>query len=149
MFMAIMLYLPLMEGPGRELYGVVKAAASKRKIELYRTMPEFSERLHHPVCEIKVTVLLAADKSDLLKLTALGDFLKNMRIILILPDHEAETIAQGHLLRPRFMAWLDDNFAHVGTVLKKMLSLYDESVHRPPKHAVLKTLGNATKQAGF
>jgi hypothetical protein len=126
MFMALILYLPLTEGPGKRLHTIVKRAASKRNIELYQSIQELSERLHRPVLDVKVAVLLATDREILLEVTYLGNLLNMMRIILILPDHDPATIAKGHLLRPRFIAWLDDDFSQVETCLIKMLSLYDD-----------------------
>lgn len=128
MFMALMLYLPDAAEPGRQLYKIVRRAAEKRKVELYRSIGELSERPCRPVFDVNVVVLLAADREDLLEITSLGDLLKDMRIILVLPDHDRSTIAKGHLLRPRFMAWLDDDFAQVEIFLKKMISLYDHPV---------------------
>lgn len=129
--MALILYLPLTDGPGEELYKVVKRAAVKSKVELYRSIEEISKRLRRPVFHVKAAVLLAADREDLRAITSLGDLLllRDMRIILVLPDHDPETIAKGHLLRPRFMAWLDDDFTALGMILKKILSLHDDPLH--------------------
>jgi hypothetical protein len=131
--MAIILYLPLTEGPGKQIYAIVKRAASKRNVELYISIQDLSERLRQSVFDVNVIVLLAANRKDLLEITSLGDFLNGMRIILVLPDCDTETIAKGHLLRPRFIAWLGDDFAHVEMVLKKMLSIYDDPVNAMAK----------------
>jgi len=44
-----------------------------------------------------------------------------MRIILILPDEDNETITMGHTLFPRFSTYADSDFKDVAAVLKKMI----------------------------
>lgn len=131
--MSLILYLPLTEGPGNQLYDIVKKTASKRKIELCRSIQELSDRLKRPIFDVEVTILLATDREDLLVITSLGDFLNRMKIILVLPDLDMETIALGHLLRPRFITWQDDDFAQLGMFLKNLLSLNHEPVNGTTK----------------
>jgi len=130
MLMALILYLPVTDEPANQLYKIVKRAASKRKVELCRSIHELSERLSRPLFNFHISILFAADRKDLLAITSLGHFLSDMRIILVLPDHDPETIAKGHLLRPRFILWLDDDFTQMEIILKRMINLYDDPIHR-------------------
>ena len=134
----MILYLPQVKGPGKELYQTVKKASANRELERYRSVQELSERLHRPIFDVQVAVLWAGDRSELDELVSLGDFLTGMRIILVLPDREATTIAQAHLLRPRFIAWLDEDLSCVETFLRKLLILSDEPV-RPPVRKIIRT----------
>lgn len=138
--MALILYLPETGGPEEELYRMVTATAFPKKVERYKSIQELSERLHQPIFDIKVTVILAADQKELQAITSLSDFLNDMKIILVLPDREPTTIAKGHLLRPRFIAWLDDDFTHVEIFLKRMLSLYGDSFEEAAKKRSTKRL---------
>jgi hypothetical protein len=45
---------------------------------------------------------------------------RDVRIILVLPDTEEQTIAMAHRLRPRFLTYIDSNIAALGTVVSKM-----------------------------
>jgi len=50
-----------------------------------------------------------------------GDMLfQNIRIILLLPNKEPETVAMAHQLRPRFLAGRNSDLAEGPAVLKKM-----------------------------
>jgi len=49
------------------------------------------------------------------------DFLEDVRLILILADSSAETVARGHLLRPRFLTYTDHDMSEVSSVLGKMI----------------------------
>ena len=69
-----------------------------------------------------IAVILAESRDELLKIHDLIDWSWNLRIILILPDHERETISIGCKLHPRFTSYIDSNFNVVGAVLEKMFS---------------------------
>ncbi len=52
---------------------------------------------------------------------SMKDLIGDIRIILILPDTEGDTISLGHKLYPRFASYADGNFKDVAAVLEKML----------------------------
>ncbi len=80
-----------------------------------------------PSSNLKVAVLFCMTKADLQDVFSLCDLILDLKIILILPDDDEETMAKAHHLRPRYLSWLDDNFLDIGAVLKKMIRLYDVS----------------------
>jgi hypothetical protein len=43
-----------------------------------------------------------------------------MRIILVLPDRDDETVAMGHRLRPRMVSYNDGDYLDVAAVLIRM-----------------------------
>jgi hypothetical protein len=47
----------------------------------------------------------------------------NIKIVLILPDRNNETIVIGHKLRPRFLSYTDSDFIDVAVVLENMLKI--------------------------
>jgi len=115
---------------GKKLQGVIEELVPEEKIEVYRTEEGLSRRLREPTYDLSVAVLLAATNKDLLYLLANKELIWNLRVILILPDREEQTITKGHLLRPRFLTYADGNFLDVATVLGKMLqSRYPENRH--------------------
>lgn len=67
-----------------------------------------------------MTILLPADIEELMRIIALQNLFGDIPIILILPDRQKNTIALGHKLRPRFVAYADGDFSDVATVLLKM-----------------------------
>ena len=70
---------------------------------------------------LNIAVLEANSMDELKDLVSLHDLFLDIRIILILPDRERETISNAHKLRPRFLAYADSDFESVKVVLKKML----------------------------
>lgn len=73
--------------------------------------------------DIKVAVLFAATRQDLLDLKSIWELLQNIRTILILPDCEEETVAVAHTMRPRFISYGDHNLRGVAAVLEKMTGI--------------------------
>ncbi|NVM22502.1 MAG: hypothetical protein HWN68_12065 [Desulfobacterales bacterium] len=111
------------EAIGDQLQRVIESIETQaiNEVELHRTIDSLSRRLRRPTYDVAVAVLLAATKEDLLDMLSIRDLIRNLRIILVLPDTEDATIAQGHSLRPRFLTYADSNFAEVAGVLNKML----------------------------
>ncbi len=123
--MAIIFYLPGFDERGEELLRRTMAKLPQRKIETCRGFTDLRRRLLRPLSDLRVAVLLCLTKADLQDIFSLGDLLLDLKIILVLPDDDAETMAKAHHLRPRCLSWLDDDFLDIGIVLKKMIELYD------------------------
>ena len=100
-----------------EIESVVKAT----DIEIFRTAGDLNSRLRQFRCNLEVAVLMASSRKELQHLVSLQDLFGDIRIILILPDSDRDTISQGHKLYPRFLSYVDGNFADVAAVLAKML----------------------------
>ena len=60
-------------------------------------------------------------REDLVDLLSIRNLLDDLRVILLLPNREKETINKGHTLRPRFLTYADSNLLNVAAVLSKML----------------------------
>ncbi len=70
-------------------------------------------------------VLLATSKDAFSEILSISGLFHDVPIILVLPDREAETVAKGHTLYPRFMAYIDGDLTDVAAVLGKMLGSYN------------------------
>jgi len=120
--MSVLLYSTPEKGPGERLHAVIKTFVPKRKIELLGTIQSLSDRLREPKHGEDIAILLAANRDELEDLLSVSDFLSDLRVVLVLPDREDDTIAKGHTLRPRFMSYADSSFIDVAAVLSKMLA---------------------------
>jgi hypothetical protein len=121
--MKLLYYVKTMDGAGKKLHSVIQSLFHLLPIEILRTIESLNRRLRQPVNNFNIAVLLASSKEDLLDLPALRDLFWNLRIILIIPDRKSETVAMGHMLRPRFLSYADGDFNDVAAVLEKMLKL--------------------------
>lgn len=125
--MGLTLYLPKEKEFGFRLLETIKKAVPGHMIEICSSLGELSERLHQPVWDIGVAVLCASDSTELMELVYLGDLLGELRVVLVLPDNQPEILEKACSLRPRFIAAEEKDFKHLGSVLKRMMDLYDKA----------------------
>ena len=119
--MKMLLYLPHEDGVGTKLLGIIEGLAVNGKIEIYRSIDSFVQRLRKPTFDIDIFILMAANKKQLSDILLIKEKLRDIKIILILPDRESDTISRGHELYPRFVSYIDSDFKEVGAVLEKMI----------------------------
>jgi hypothetical protein len=70
---------------------------------------------------VPLVIFIAQDRLALRQLVSLKEFLWRIKIILVLPDDEEETIALAHRLKPRYLCYLEDDCSELGQVVNKML----------------------------
>ncbi len=119
--MNILLYEPVGEGNNKQFHRMIEGLDLECGMEIYRTIESLSQRLCQPGKNLTVAVLLATSKQELLEILSIKELLFNVRIILVLPDREEDTITKGHSLRPRFLTYADSNYGDIAAVLSKML----------------------------
>jgi hypothetical protein len=120
--MNILYYATETEGSGERLQRVIETLVPEETREVYRTIDSLSSRLCQPKdYYLTIAVLLAASRKDLADILSIHDLLCDIRIILILPDRENDTIAWGHSLQPRYLSYIDSDFTDVAAVLGKMM----------------------------
>jgi hypothetical protein len=67
-------------------------------------------------------LFIAASHDELDRLLSIRFLLRNIRIVLILPDRSEKTISMGHDLAPRFLGYVDDNISEVAAVVTNMIA---------------------------
>ncbi len=122
--MKLLLYVSESNKTGQHIRTIIQSHVPKRSTEIHRTVASISKRLKMRVGDVSVVILHTATKEEFCDVLSLGSLLESLRIILILPDRERETIAQGLKLRPRFISFTDTDYSDVSAVLGKMLMVY-------------------------
>jgi hypothetical protein len=118
--MGLIIYIPKEDESGRRLQEIVAGLVWQDTIEIYYTLTRLFFRLRHADGNEDVALLLASSRKDLEALVGARNLLSGLRIVLVLPDSEQNTIALGHLLRPRFVSTRDQGFSDLSLVLEKM-----------------------------
>ena len=106
-----------------QIIGLLKASAIENNTELYHTIRTLSQRLTRPIDGLAIMVLIAGDRKDLLNILAMQKLFGVIKIIIILPDREAESVKIGYKLQPRFLTYVNGDISEVHAVLRKMLEL--------------------------
>ena len=93
-------------------------------ITVYRTIDSLAYGLLRPDISYDgtIAVLLAHSKKELQSLLSIRDLIADVRVIMVLPDREDDTIKKGFLLYPRLVTYVDGDFVLVAAVLKKMIA---------------------------
>jgi hypothetical protein len=118
--MSLIVFIPKADEAGRRLHQMIGQLMWQDSIEIFSHFKQLYDRLGRPSGNEDIGLFCASTPQDLDDLVNCVHLFDNLRLILILPDRENQTIAKGHLLRPRFMCYLDSDFSDLALVLKKM-----------------------------
>ena len=119
--MKIFLYSKVGDQSGDILEKIIKTHLPEVEMVVYKTIDDLSQSLRHPTEDSGVAILLVSNQGDLQNILSIRHLFQNIRIILLLSNKTAETIALAHQLRPRFLTNINSDFAEITAVLKKML----------------------------
>ena len=126
--MSLLFYRPAQNKIAEKLQFKIESEIPDHQLEIFYSIEGLSERLSHSMRGNCTAVILTENKNDLKDLFPLKNLLKDIRIILILPDRSDEVISMGYKLHPRFLSYMDSEFSDVAIVLKKMVELMEEKV---------------------
>jgi len=122
--MSLILYLPKKVKAEEQLLQIIRTAIPNYTVEIYSSIDKLSERLHQPMPDVRVAVLYAASRTELMEIIYLAYLLTELKVVLVLPDGDPEMLERAYILCPRFIAAAESDFKHLGTVLKKMMDQY-------------------------
>ena len=130
--MQLLFYASKDEKNEKRLKNAIQTASEGGMIEHFSRLDDFRDRLRLIVEPNSIMVLAAVNRKELLKMQAFRDMLTEIYIILVLPDREKSTIRLAHLLRPRFLSMIEDDFKDLNQIVAKMI----RTPHGPPKTPV-------------
>jgi len=122
--MDLFFYSTASEANQKQLEDSFMSFMPKGKIEVFRSFDNFSQRLKLPAQPQSIAVLAPGSRQELQEILSRIDLLRDLRIIVIAPDHEAETTAIAHQLRPRYLTYHNGDFGVLAAVLGKMVRSY-------------------------
>ena len=121
--MKLIFYEKVSNGITEQLKGMMQTLIAEDRMEVYHTITFLSKRLSRPLDGRAIMVLIAADRNDLLNILAIHKLFGVIKIIIILPDQEEESVNIGYKLQPRFLTYVSGDLSEVYSVLRKMLNL--------------------------
>jgi hypothetical protein len=125
--MASIIYIPAENNLTHHFLALLETAIPKKKFEIFRSIAELSARLVIPPLNVKVAVLFAINRAEIMRILLLGDLITDLKSLVVLADDDRDTVMKVHTLRPRYIAWLDSDVKNVVNVLRNMVDLYDVS----------------------
>lgn len=118
--MNVLLYAAKNTESGERLKHSIEGVRSLESLTDCWNINELLRHLQTPHPLPEAVVLQTASKHELRLLETYRFRLEEVFFILVLPDAEAETVARGHQLRPRFIVYQDSDFNEVGAVLDRL-----------------------------
>jgi hypothetical protein len=104
----------------KRLEAAVHMVIPESKIELFKRLDDFRERLRMPIEPDSIAVLSASNREELQQMQLLRGLLTEIYVVLVIPDRKRSTIELAHLLLPRFLSQKDSDFTDLKIVLSKM-----------------------------
>jgi hypothetical protein len=121
--MRFILYSASTNKAGSRLLKTVRALNAHKPYLCCATIAALIEGLRKPKSSDVVAILCPSSNDDLNQLLVIRPLLRDARVILILPDGRAQTVSEGHALRPRFVSYADGDFSDVAAVVEKLAGL--------------------------
>jgi hypothetical protein len=103
------------------LSAAIRSVIPGGTIEHFTQLADLRDRLRSIVEPNSILVLAAVDREELQKMQAFRDMLTEFFIILVIPDRQESTIKLAHLLRPRFLSEVTDDFTDLNQIVAKMI----------------------------
>lgn len=107
---------------GLELQNALGPVVAGGRLEVYSDIGGFEARMHRPKTPPALAIIWDPAREVLLALEAMRDLLTGLRILLVLPDGGAETVALAHRLRPAYVSYVDEGIAEIVAVLGRLTS---------------------------
>jgi hypothetical protein len=120
--MKFLVYATNLNAAGKKLRRMLDDSFQMEQGVYCTSIEKLVHRLRFPMTNDMVAVLLPMNSKELEHLISIRHLLRDIRIILVLPDSKDETISQGHALRPRFLSYQDGDFSDVAAVAAKMIA---------------------------
>jgi hypothetical protein len=111
---------------GVRLQRILESEIPYEAPETYQHIDEFSKRLSRTSRGQGIAILFIATMAEFYEIFSIRSLLKDIRVILILPDRSSDFIRAGYKLRPRFISFMDSDFKIVAVVLRRMLKHTEE-----------------------
>lgn len=118
--MKVLLYFPDMTGVTHQFQKLIEACIPEENLEVCHTIDRLSQRFRQPYFDLGVAVLVATNHEELMDIFSIRDLLKDLQIILVIPDQKQETVALAHQLRPRLLSYMNGDLSMVPKVLTRM-----------------------------
>lgn len=128
------------EGPGRQLQEVLRNDLPEIQVELFTGFDDLVTGLKRPEVEPLVVVLVIADRAELEEFLPLRPVLGDSRVILVLPEENADLRSLADRLNPHYVCSVEEDFVEVATIIDEILQERRVSTPEggtfPPEHNI-------------
>lgn len=121
--MHLLIYASSETPAGPNLLEKIHPTVKETPIDIFDSLDNLTQYLRRPITTRLLAVLLPKNNKELSILIQMRHLLRDMRIVLVLPDRKGKTISDGHILRPRYVSYGDGDLSDVIAVIQKMSAM--------------------------
>jgi len=119
-FSKFVLYSPYTNSFIRRLTELLDESFPKAQYEVYFRWEALKKRLQLLRQDICSVILIAPTRNALEMIMAIQPLLEGLKVVLVLPDRDGDTIEKAHTFRPRYFTYVDADFSEIVGVLQKI-----------------------------
>lgn len=118
--MHIAIYADVDSQSFKRLLHAIRVADMGRPPEVHSDVSAFCERFRTVAYHPDLIIIMPTGLKELEVLADARDLFASSRTIVVLPKRESSVISTGHLFRPSFITFNDDDFGDVAAILKHL-----------------------------
>lgn len=118
--MQIAIFSDLNSQSFKRLLHAIQLADMGRPPEVHSDVKDFCGRFRTVAYRPDLIILMPTGLKALEVLADARDLFASSRIIVILPKREPSVVSMGHLFRPSFITFKDDDFGEVAAILRHL-----------------------------
>lgn len=128
----LLLYAKAENGVSQALEPILNGRPPDVRLETYADLDDLFDRLRKPRLNLKIGILSIGSETELDRLIIIRELLSDMRLVMVLPDKDPQTVAKAHALAPRFITFADAGFQPLVSVVSKMMGCQTVRMAPPP-----------------
>jgi hypothetical protein len=90
------------------------------KVARCRTFDTMKKRLRKPRHGLEIALVVVENIQEIASMAEIQGLVRDLRLVLVLPERNPHMVSQAHKLAPRFIAYADLGPEQIVAVLKKM-----------------------------
>jgi hypothetical protein len=132
--MQILFYSRSGNESGNRLKKILDQELPEGTTEFLQDLNDLMQRLRLPTLDLQILIFMPMNRNEMFAIAPLLTDTHDLRLVLVVPDGDNETIAMAHSLRPRYLTYSNGNYSELIEVMMKMIrdsSNRDSGLHRP------------------
>ena len=99
----------------------IERQLAQYRVARCRSLNTVEKRLKKPLHGLEIVLLVVNRFEELDHIQEIQALMRDLRLVLVLPDRDSKMVSHAHKLAPRFIAYADNGVEQIGAVIRKMV----------------------------
>ncbi len=104
-----------------QVIDTVERQLAEYRVARCRSFSTMEKRLKKPRHGLEIVLAVVNRFEELDHIQEIQALMRDLRLVLVLPNRDSKMVSHAHKLAPRFIAYADHGFEQIGAVVKKMV----------------------------